>query len=135
MAISTPTKLGIGALALAGAFLLGYVPATLSARAARAEVDRLTHKLALAALQVQLGAMSYEVNRNNYGLASQLTTPFFDAVRAAIASPADHDVTQVLEAVLARRDEITSDLARANPGVKPKIADLYADLFRLTRTP
>ena len=135
MPISTPTKLGIGALALLGAFSLGYVPASLSARAARAEQDRLTHKLALATIQVQLGMMSYEVNRDNYGLAAQLATPFFDGVRSAIAGPADQNVTQSLQAVLARRDEITSDLAKANAGVKPKIAELYADLFRLTQAP
>jgi hypothetical protein len=135
MRISTPKKLGIGALALLGAFLLGYVPASLSARAARAEQDRLTHKLALAALQVQLGMMSYEVNRDNYGLAAQLATPFFDGVRSEMAGPADQEVTQSLQAVLARRDEITSDLAKANAGVKAKIAELYADLFRLTQTP
>src|SRR5674476_187205 len=82
MPISTPKKVGIGALALLGAFVLGYVPASLSAHAARAEQDRLTHKLALAALQVQLGMMSYEVNRDNYGLcpggagASSTPSPF-----------------------------------------------------------
>jgi len=135
MPISIPTKLGIGVLALLGAFLVGYVPASLSARAARAEQDRLAQKLALAAIQVQLGMMSYEVNRDNYGLAAQLATPFFDGVRSAIAGPVDQKVTQSLQAVLARRDEITSDLAKANAGVKPKIADLYADLFRLTQTP
>ncbi len=135
MAISTPKKLGIGALALLGAFLLGYVPASLSARAARAEQDRLTHKLVLATLQVQLGMMSYEVNRDNYGLAAQLATPFFDGARSVIAGPADQDVMPSLQAVLARRDEITSDLAQANAGVKTKIAELYADLFRLTKTP
>ena len=135
MAISTPMKLGIGALAVAGAFLLGYVPASLSARAARSDQDRLTHKLALAELQVQLGMMSYEVNRDNYGLAAQLATPFFDGVQSASAGPADQAVTQSLQAVLARRDEITSDLAQANAGVKSKIAELYADVFRLTQTP
>jgi hypothetical protein len=135
MAISTPRKLGIGALVLVGVFLLGYVPAELSARAARAERDRLTHRLALATLQLQLGMMSYHVNRDNYGLAAQLATPFFDGVRSAIAEPTDPEVTRSLQAILARRDEMTSDLARANQGVKTKIADLYADLFRLTQAP
>lgn len=135
MSVSTSTKLGVGALALAAAFLLGYVPASLSVGAARAEQDRLAHKLELAAVQVQLGMMSYEVNRDNYGLAAQLATPFFDGVRSAAARPADQNVTQALQAVLARRDEITSDLAQANAGVKTKIAELYGDLFRLTQTP
>ncbi len=135
MAISKPMKLGIGAVVLLGAFLVGYVPASLSARAARAEQDRLTHQLALATLQVQLGMMSYEVNRDNYGLAAQLATPFFDGVRSAIADPPDQSMTQPLQAVLGRRDEITSDLAKADAGVKTKLADLYAEVFRLTPTP
>jgi hypothetical protein len=135
MAISTPAKFGIGILVLAGAFLAGYVPATLGARTARADQGRLTHKLAMAEIQVQLGMMSYEVSRDNYGLAAELATPFFDGVRSAISDPADPPVTKSLQAVLARRDEITSDLAQANAGVKTKIAQLYADLFRLTRVP
>jgi len=132
MPISTPRKLGIGALVLLGTFLFGFVPASLTARAARAEQDRLTHKLTLASLQVQLGMMSYEANRGNYGLAAQLATPFFDGVRSAMANPADQGVTDWLEAFLARRDEITSDLAQGNADVKAKIAERYADLFRLT---
>jgi hypothetical protein len=135
MAISTPKKLGIGALALLGAFLVGYVPASLSARAARAEQNRLTHELALATLQVQLARMSYEVSRDNYGLAAQLATRFFDGVPAVIAGAPDQAVTPPLQAALARRDEITSDLAQANPEVKDKIAELYAAVFRLTQAP
>ena len=64
-----------------------------------------------------------------------MATRFFDRVQSAIAGSVDQAVTQSLQAVLARRDEITSDLAQANAGVKTKIAELYADLFRLTQTP
>ncbi len=135
MAISKPAKLGIIVLALMGAFLIGYMPASQSARAARSEQDRLSHKLTLATLQVQLGMVSYEVNRDNYGLAARLATPFFDGVRTAIADPPDPSMTQSLQAVLGHRDEITSELAKADAGVKAKIADLYADLFRLTPAP
>jgi len=135
MPVSTSTKLGIGALALLGAFLLGYVPASLDARAARVEQDRLTQALAFARLQVQLGMMSYEVTRDNDGLAAKLATPFFDGVPAVIAGADDPNVTQALQAALARRDELTSDLAQANAEVKTKIAELYADLFRLAQTP
>lgn len=134
MPISTPRKLAIGALALLGAFLLAYVPASLSARAARVEQDRLTHQLSLATLQADLGMMSYEVNRDNYGLAARLATPFFDGVQSAAAAPANPAVTEWLQTVLGRRDEMTADLAQANPDAKAKIAELYAELFYLTRT-
>ena len=135
MAVSTAGKLGIGAIALVGTFLAGYVPASLSARDARAEQARLTHTMALTGLQAQLGMMSVEVNRDNYGLAAGLATPFFDGVRSAIADPANEAAAAALQGVLARRDEITSDLAQARPAVKEKIAGLYADLYHLTQVP
>ena len=135
MAVSTAGKLGFGAIVLAGTFLVGYVPATLGARDARAEQARLTHMLALTGLQAQLGMMSVEVNRDNYGLAAGLATPFFAGVRTAIADPANQEAMASLQGVLARRDEITSDLAQAKPAVKDKIAALYADLYHLTQAP
>ena len=98
MPVSTSTKLGIGALALLAAFLVGYVPASLGTRAARVEQDRLTHALAFARLQVQLGMMSNEVNRDNYGRAAQMATTFFDRVQSAVADPAaGQDVTQLFQ--------------------------------------
>jgi len=135
MAVSTPKVVGIVALALAGAFLLGYVPGWFSARDAQAEQTRLAQKLELASLQVQLGMMSNEANRDNYGLAAALAKTFFDGVQSAVPHVAEQAVAQTLQTVLARRDEITSDLAKASPAVKGKIAQLYADLYPLTLTP
>jgi len=131
MAVASARTLGIGAIVLVGTFLLGYVPAEIGARSARAEQARLTHKLELTALEVQLGMMSLEANRDNYGLAAKLATPFFDGLQTAIASQAGQDVTRALQVMLVRRDEITSDLAQAKPGVKEKISGLYGDLYRL----
>lgn len=128
-------KVGIGAVVLVIAFLLGYVPASLTARAERAERDRLQRTVAVSEIQIHLGMMSYEANRDNYGLAAQLATVFFDRVRAESGGPADQEITMSLQSILARRDEITSDLAQASPAVKAKIAEMYADLFRLRQAP
>lgn len=126
-------KAVVGALTIVGVFLLGYAPASLTARAERAERVRLERVVAVSEIQIQLGMMSYEVNRDNYGLAAQVATVFFDRVRAESGGPADQEMTKALQAVLARRDEITSDLALASPAVKAKIAEMYADLFRLAQ--
>ena len=133
--MTVSTKLMVGGLALLSAFLLGYAPASITARADRAERDRLAHALAVADLQIQLGMMSYEANRDNFGLAGQLATVFFDGVRSESAGAIDQNVVTSLQAILARRDEITTDLAQANPGVKSKLAELYADLYRLPKEP
>jgi hypothetical protein len=88
----------------------------------------------VAELQIQLGMMSYEANRDNYGVAAQFATVFFDRVRAESGGPADQELTKSLQSILARRDEITADLAQASPAVKAKLGDLYAELFRLVQT-
>ena len=54
---------------------------------------------------------------------------------AAIPGAADPNVSLALQAVVARRDELTSDMAQANAEVKTKLAEVYADLFRLAQTP
>lgn len=133
MAMSTSRKFLLVVLALVAAFLAGYVPATMDARAARASQAAAEQRLVLAELQVQLGMMSYELNRDNYGFAAQLATAFFDGVRSAVAGTLTGDVAEALRATLARRDEITTDLAQANSGVKPKVAEMYAGLYRLSQ--
>lgn len=135
MPMSKPRKFLIGVIALVAAFLAGYVPATLDARAARAERAEAVQKFVLAELQVRLGMMIYELNRDNYGFAAQLATEFFDGVQAAVAGPGGTAVADALRTTLARRDEITTDLAQANSGVKAKVAEMFAGLYRLSRTP
>ncbi len=133
MPMSKPRKFLLVVLALVAAFLAGYVPATMDARAARAAQVAATQKLVLAEVQVRLGMVSYELNRDNFGFAAQLATQFFDGVQAAVNAPATGSVADALRTILARRDEITSDLAQANPGVKAKVAEMFAGLYRLSQ--
>jgi hypothetical protein len=125
-------KVGIGALVLVLAFLLGYVPSCVSARSVREENARLLRKLKLTELRGQLGMMSYEANRNNYASAAQFSTEFFNGLRQAVGEVDDEAIRKKLEALLARRDEITANLAEANPAVKDKLAQMYAEFYQAT---
>jgi hypothetical protein len=117
---------------LIAVFLLGYVPSCLSARQSREQNARLEYQLKLAELRGQLGLMSYEANRNNYTTAAQYSTGFFDGLREAVNQTQDETRKQKLQAVLGRRDEITANLTAADPGVKEKLAQMYADFHQLT---
>jgi hypothetical protein len=43
----------------------------------------------------------------------------------------DSGVQQKLQAFAAQRDDITAQLAAANPAVKDKLAQMYADFYTL----
>ena len=77
--------------------------------------------------------MLHEANANNFGLAAQQATAFFNALQAAAASTqlaANPARRGILDAILARRDEINADLARADQGVKAKLAEMYVQFGR-----
>lgn len=132
---------GVAAAAVA-LFLLGMVPPALRARRVGQELKRANERVAevtsqlertrfdldVARLRGALGEVLHEANRNNYGNAATRATAFFDDLRAAAASPlleAESRRRQVLARLLGRRDEISADLARADPAVKPKLAEMY----------
>ena len=125
-------KLAVVAGALIAVFLLGYIPSRMSARNAQDQIIRLHDDLRLADLRGELGMASYEANQNNYANAAQHSTAFFNGLREAITNASDQTLKQNLEGMLARRDEITANLAEANPAAKEKLAQAYAEFFQLT---
>ncbi len=123
---------------LAAVFLAGYVPGRLNARRAQSETSRLELELGLARLQGKLGMVAYQVNRSNFADAAALSTAFFDSLKNVLGSPLlaeDAKRKAALEAVAARRDEITADLARADPAVKEKVAETFVQLSQAIATP
>ena len=87
----------------------------------------------MARLRGRLGDVLHEANANNFGLAAQQATAFFNALQAAAASTqlaANPARRGILDAILARRDEINADLARADQGVKAKLAEMYVQFGR-----
>jgi outer membrane cobalamin receptor len=125
-------KIAIAAGILILAFLLGYLPSMINSRATEQQNVELAHKLKGAELGSQLAMASYEVNRNNYANAAQFSSKFFDGLRDSINESNDQALKQKLQAMLARRDEITANLAQADPSVKEKLAQMVADYFEAT---
>jgi hypothetical protein len=124
-------KIAVAAGVLIAVFALGYIPSCVNARSAEERNIRLQRSLRLSDLQGHLGMASYEANRNNYASAAQQSTEFFNGLRETINSIDDATLKQNLEKVLARRDEITTNLAQADPAVKEKLAQAYADFFQI----
>jgi hypothetical protein len=127
--------LGIAAGVLLAVFLLGYVPSCRSANSAEAQRAQVAQQLSIARLHSQLGMVSFEVNRNNYSKAANYSTDFFNALKMTINDLNDAALKEKLQAISARRDEITAHLAQADPTVKEKIGQLYADFYPLATAP
>ncbi|MEO8217727.1 MAG: hypothetical protein ABI718_11655 [Acidobacteriota bacterium] len=140
----------LGTAAAIAIFLAGFIPATLrsrqtlvdlreqSAQTTKLQEDlaRTQYDLEVSRLRGDLGNVLYESNVNNYGIAAKHATEFFDALRAALNRPQLPPVSDrrvVLDSILARRDEISADLAKADPVVKDKLSAMYMEFAKATR--
>jgi hypothetical protein len=128
----------IAAVVLAGgAFLAGYMPERRLRMAAESQSRLLEDRLAAAEARIRLGEILGEVltiketaMRQNYGLAQELSSPFFDRVGAEAARTRDDAFRDALTEVLGRRDGVTAALTKADAGV---VEVLHAIELRLRR--
>jgi hypothetical protein len=109
---------------LGGAFLVGYVPERRLRIAAEEQIRLIQDRLAAAEARVRLGELLGEVLtvkevtiRQNYGQAQELSSSFFDRVRAEAAETRESAFRDALNEVLARRDVVTAALTKAEPSV------------------
>ena len=128
-----PQKIAAGAAVVICAFLLGYVPSCAGERSANQQKAQLEYKVRLGDLRDKVGMASYEANRNNYANAAQFSGEFFDGLLSLIGDTRDDQFKQKLQQIAARRDEITTNLAQADPVVKEKLAQMYAAFFQATK--
>jgi hypothetical protein len=128
-----PKKLAMAAVLLIIGFLLGYVPSSISSHTTQQQNAELERRVRAAELGSQLAMAWYEANRNNYANATQFSGRFFSGLPEIIADIKDQVLKQNLEAMLARRDEITSYMAQVDQTVKDKLAEIYAEYFQITQ--
>lgn len=112
------------AAVIGGAYLAGYLPERRGRIAVEAEIGALRPRLAAAEARVRTGELLGQAltlkevaMRQNYGQALELSTSFFDAVRAELARPGESGLADGLNEVLTMRDGVTAALAKADPTV------------------
>lgn len=128
-------------VAFAAGYLYGTIPASRQAADAQAtleaakvetaraadEIRATASKLKLADLGAKLGRIYAEVQQQNFGVANEKATPFFNGLQELLNSSPELEASEraALREVLARRDEVISELAKASPEIKNKMAQLY----------
>jgi hypothetical protein len=107
---------------LVAAFLVGYVPQQQRLASAEMETEGLQNRLVAAEDRVRAGELLGRIltvqevtARQDYGHAQDLSSAFFDAVRAEASATHNSQLRDGLNEAQARRDAVTAALAKADP--------------------
>lgn len=116
------------------AFLLGYMPAWLSARGYEYERNNLQREIRLDSMRQTLASAVINVNLNRFEEARVLSSQFFTNLREEL-DRADSAIKEQdrrkIEDMLVRRDEVITGLAKGNPEVGRTLSDWYFDLEKI----
>lgn len=134
----------VGVVALLVGFLGGLLPergrrltAESHVASQQAEVAAVRQELTSAEGRVRVGVLLGRALMvkdlaagADYGRAQQVSSEFFDAVRAESTATEDSARRAVLMSVLARRDAVTAALAKAEPAAVSALTMVERDLRR-----
>ena len=121
-------RLGMFGAAVFAAFLLGFLPMWLSARTRTIERNAVQQALRLSELENTLAAAALQARRGDYEPARDAASTFFTNLQAQFdRTPSAFSAPQreMMQSLLAQRDEIITLLARADPAAAERLADAY----------
>jgi hypothetical protein len=121
-------RLIIYTLLLVVVFLAGYVPQYLSVRRLNQQVEALSWQTQLDQAGNTIALAFLEVSNNNFGVASQHTSDFFRQINALADKAPQPAQRDPLKQFLAARDELTAQLAKADPASKAQIQNLFVQM-------
>jgi hypothetical protein len=118
------------------AFLGGFMPGWLKARAANSRLEAARHALQISQIQNKLASAAIDARRGEYEPARQAASQFFTDLRdaldvegkKAVFTPAQREEARKL---LQPRDEIITLLARGDPASANRLSDLYVGYRKL----
>ena len=134
----------VGVVALLVGYLGGFLPergrrmsAGTQVASHQAEVASIRQELTSAEGYLRVGVLLGRALMvkdlaagSDYGRAQQVSSEFFDAVRAESTATEDAARRAVLMSVLARRDAVTAALAKGEPAVVSTLTMVERDLRR-----
>lgn len=130
-------RLGVYATVVFAAFLLGFIPMWLVARTRANERDAVQQTLRLTQLENGLAAAAIQARRGDYEPAREAASTFYTNLRAELdRSPSGFTGPQreMMQSLLAQRDQLITLLARADPAVAERLADAYVSYRQTTGT-
>lgn len=116
------------AAVIVAAFLLGFFPMWLSARARASERDAAQQALRLSRIENRLARAAIDARRGDYEPARAAASAFYTELRMEIdrddsaLPPPPHDA---LQSLLSDRDEMITLLARNDPAVAERLSQAH----------
>ena len=125
---------------LAGGFLGGFVPEYLKNRELRTELENPQKTIEALKFQVQMGELRdlasltlLELSRQNYGLARDYSTQYYNKLKDTIDTVQDVNLKHSLEELANTQNSFTTDLTGANPTSLTASQPIVSKTFEVTR--
>ena len=121
-------RFGIYAALLVAAFLTGFVPMWLTARARGQERDTLERELRVERLETTLAAAAMFSRRGDYEPAREALSRYYTNLSSEVERP-DSAFSEAQRAALrtglADRDNVITLLARSDPASAERVGEMY----------
>lgn len=130
-------RLGVYASVILVAFLIGFVPMWLKARAVANERDAVQQAARLTEVENTLASAAIYARHGDYEPAREAASTFYTNLRAELDRPQpvfSASQREMLLALLVQRDQTITLLARADPAVAERLADAYLSYRRAMGT-
>jgi len=130
----TARKIALATALMLTAYLIGYVPPSLSARAYESQLADVKRKSRLTSIRASLAEAALNANRGEYEESRQETSEFFTKLRAEL----ERDDTIITNAdrervndILSHRDDVITLLARGDGAAGKVLTNWYFDFDSL----
>jgi hypothetical protein len=128
-------RVGLYAALMLVAFLVGFVPMWLKARASGNQLAATERLLGVARLQNALASAALDARRGEHELARQAASRFYTSLQADIEKGDDSSLTaaqrEAAQGLFAGRDQIITLLARGDPAAADSLSDVYASFRKI----
>jgi hypothetical protein len=122
----------VTALLMLAAFLAGFLPNYIKGQRLASELREARQESARAELRDVAGLLYLQASQRDYGLAATTSTRFFERTRELANQESDTSRRQSLENLLSLRDQVTSQLAKGEPGVLNDLQELFVKTRQAT---
>ena len=133
--MTTKQKTLAGLVILVLVFLLGFLPQYVEKRQMQRELAISIEKLKLSELRDLAGLMLLEGLRQNYGVARDYSSQYFDKLRETSEGVNDSTLKTSLQELLSNRDTVTAVLSKADPASASQLQTIFANTQAATKAP
>lgn len=95
---------------------------------ASAQLAQANSTVRVCGLQDQLLTLVEDTGNKNYGEAATISTTFFNNLGGDIPQESEPGVKSAMQTILARRDQVTSELAKGDPASHDLFVQMLATL-------